>query len=60
MMRNLLLTIAAIAAWFLPAHVALLAILLYVWATAMASTANTAKARAAEARVTALVTAVQP
>ena len=55
MIRRLALTAAAVAAWFLPLHIALLALLLYVWASAMASTANTAKTRAVEARVAALV-----
>lgn len=57
-MRYLLLTIAMIAAWVLYWHIGLLAILLYVWAAAMASTANTAKARTTEQRVNGVVTAL--
>ena len=58
-MRNYMLgTAAAVAVWFLPWHLALLAILVYVWAGAMVSTANTAKARATEQRVNSLVSAV--
>ena len=58
MTRKLLLTLGALAALVLYWHIGLLAILLYVWAAAMTSTANTAKARATEQRVAALVTAV--
>lgn len=57
-MQKLLLTLGAIAAYFLLGHVGLLAILLYVWATAMTSTTNTAKTRALAAQHAALVTAV--
>ena len=57
-MRYLLLTIAMIAAWVLYWHIGLLAILLYVWAAAMTSTANTAKARTTEQRVNGVVTAL--
>ncbi len=53
-MRYLLLTIGAIATCVLYWHIGLLAVLVYVWAAAMASTANTAKARSTEARVAAL------
>ncbi len=57
-MKRLTVTLGAAAAWFLPGHIALLAVLLYVWASAMASTTNTAKTRAVEQRVNSLVTAV--
>jgi hypothetical protein len=49
--RRLLITIGAAAAWLLAGHLGLLAVLLYVWATALASTTNTAKTRALEERV---------
>ena len=55
-MRKLAVTLGAVAAWMLGGHLGLLAILLYVWASAMASTTNTAKARAVEQRVNNLVT----
>lgn len=55
-MRRLILTVAAVAVWALGGHFGLLAILLYVWLSAM-TTANTAKTRATEDRVSALVTA---
>ena len=56
-MRNLLLTIGAIAAWVLYWHIGLAAVLLYVWAAAM-STAGTAKARSTATQHAALVSAV--
>ena len=57
-MRNLLLTIGAIATWVLYWHIGLLAILIYIWAAAMTSTANTAKTRALAAQHAALVSSV--
>ncbi len=57
-MKPLLLTVGAAAAWILLGHIGLLAILLYVWATAMTSTTNTAKTRALEQRLNTLVTNV--
>ena len=57
-MRYLLLTIGAIATWVLYWHIGLLAILIYIWAAAMTSTANTAKTRALAAQHAALVSSV--
>lgn len=54
-MRKLALTLGALAAWLLAGHLGLLAILIYVWASAM-TTANTAKTRNVEQRVNGLVT----
>lgn len=56
-MRKLLITAGAVAAWLLLGHLGLLAILIYVWVTAM-STTNTAKTRATETRVNGLVSSV--
>lgn len=50
------MTLGALAAWFLLGHLGLIAVLVYVWITAM-STTNTAKARSTEHRVDGLVTA---
>lgn len=60
LMRKLLLTVAAAVLWFLPAHFALLALLVFVWGSAMATTTNTAKARGTEARLTAHIAATAP
>ena len=54
-MNKLLVTLGAAGAYFLMGHIGLLAILVYVWASAMASTTNTAKTRAVETRVNNLV-----
>lgn len=54
-MQRLLITAGAAAAWLLMGHLGLLAVLIYVWASAMATTANTAKTRATEQRVNNLV-----
>ena len=54
-MYRLWMTLGAVAAWLLLGHLGLLAILIYVWATAM--TANTAKTRDLKNRVDNLVTA---
>lgn len=53
-MHKVLVTLGAVAAWFLLGHFGLLAVLAYVWITAMTSTANTAKTRAVEQRVNAM------
>jgi hypothetical protein len=55
-MKKLALTVIAAVAWFLPAHLVILALLVFFWGTAMATTANTAKARSTEARVNGVVT----
>jgi hypothetical protein len=57
MFRRVLLILGTVAAWFLPGHFAVLALLAMIWGTAM-STTNTAKARNTEQRVSGLVTAV--
>lgn len=56
-MRKMLLTAGAAAAWLLAGHLGMLAVLAYVWGAAMTATTNTAKTRAVEQRVNALVTA---
>jgi hypothetical protein len=55
--KRFLLTTGALAAWLLAGHFGLLAILVYVWASAM-STTNTPKARSTEQRVNGLVSSV--
>jgi hypothetical protein len=57
MLSRLLVTIGGAAAWLLLGHFGLLAVLVYVWASAMTSTTNTAKTRALEQRVNNLVSA---
>jgi len=54
-MYRLMMTLGAAAAWLLLGHFGLLAVLAYVWVSAM-STTNTAKTRAVEQRVSNLVT----
>lgn len=56
-MYKLLMTGAAVAAWALLGHFGLIAILAYVWLTAMATT-NTAKTRSTEQRVAAHTAAI--
>jgi hypothetical protein len=48
------ITAGAAAAWLALGHIGLLAILVYVWATAMMATTSTAKARDTENRVDSL------
>lgn len=60
MTKKLLISVAAAVAWFIPGHLAILALLVFFWGTAMASTTNTAKARSTEARLAAHVTATAP
>jgi hypothetical protein len=55
MFRRLLLTLGTAAAWFLPGHLAILALLVLIWGSAMTA-ANTAKTRNVEDRVNNLVT----
>ena len=55
-MYRVWMTAAAVAAYFLLGHLGLLAVLIYVWATAMSAT-NTAKTRDLKNRVDNLVTA---
>ena len=59
-MKKIMLTAVTVVAWFLPGHLALLALLVLVWGSAMVSTANTAKARSTEDRLAAQVTATAP
>ena len=59
-MKKALLTAIAAIAWFLPGHLAIAALLVLIWGSAMASTANTAKTRAVETRLNAQVVAVAP
>ena len=59
-MKKALLTAVAAVAWFLPGHLVILALLVFFWGTAMASTANTAKTRSVEDRLAAHVTATAP
>jgi hypothetical protein len=54
--RWLVITAGSAAAWFLPGHFALLAVLVCIWASAVATT-NTAKARTTEQRVNSVVAA---
>lgn len=60
MAKKLLISTAAAVAWFLPGHLAIAALLLFFWGSAMVSTANTAKARITEARLAQHVTATAP
>jgi hypothetical protein len=53
--RKLAVTLGGAVAWLIGGHIGLLAILVYVWASAMASTTNTAKTRAVEQRVNNLI-----
>jgi hypothetical protein len=55
-MKKLALTVAAGVAWFLPGHLVILALLVFFWGSAMASTANTAQTRALTTRVNGVVT----
>jgi hypothetical protein len=55
-MKKLALTVAAAVAWFLPGHLVILALLVFFWGSAMASTANTAQTRALATRVNGVVT----
>jgi trimeric autotransporter adhesin len=55
-MKKALLTVIAAIAWFLPGHLAIAALLVLIWGSAMASTANTAKTRAVETRVNGVIT----
>jgi hypothetical protein len=55
MVKKLALTVAAAVAWFLPAHLVILALLVFFWGTAMVSTTNTALARSTAARVNGVV-----
>jgi hypothetical protein len=54
-MKKLALTVATAVAWFLPAHLVILALLVFFWGTAMVSTTNTAKARLTEQRVNGVI-----
>ena len=54
-MTRLALTAGAIGAWLLAGHLGLLAVLIYMWAAAMASTTNTGKTRSVEERLNALI-----
>ena len=56
LLRKIAVTAVAAVTWFLPGHLALLALLVLIWGSAMASTANTAKTRAVENRVNGVVT----
>lgn len=58
--RKFFLMIAAVVVYFLPGHLAVMALLAYVLVTAMASTTNSAKTRSLESRVAAHVTATAP
>jgi hypothetical protein len=58
-MRKTAITIAALACYLVPAHFALLALLVFIWGSAM-STTNSAKTRAVEARLNAHITATAP
>jgi hypothetical protein len=60
MTRRILLTVMTAAAWFLPGHLAILALLVFIWGSAMASTTNSAKTRAVEQRLNAHITATAP
>lgn len=53
--KKILLTLAAAVAWFMPSHFIIMALLVFFWATAMASTTNTAKTRGLEGRVNGVV-----
>ena len=55
MKTRVLLTAAAAAAWLAAGHLGLLAVLIYVWAAAMATATNTAKTRSVEERLNALM-----
>lgn len=54
--RKFFLALAAGVVYFLPGHLAVLALLAYVLFTAMASTTNTAKTRSLESRMSGVVT----
>ena len=60
LVRKIAVTVIAAVAWFLPGHLAVAALLVLVWGSAMASTANTAKARSTETRLAAHIVATAP
>jgi hypothetical protein len=59
-MKKVLLTAAAAVMWFLPGHLVVLALIVFIWGSAMASTANTAQTRSTAARLATHITNTAP